>query len=118
MTGVISAIKHTAVAKRTTGSASVLPLVKSNAAVDAGTALSLGTGYAACDNTLQKNPDGNVAWTIAAMNALKVGARAETAAMRRGLILRVVGDRLVFAPPLVIGGRNRRYRRAIAARAG
>ena len=34
--------------------------------------------------------------------ALKVGARVESAAMRHGLILRVVGDRLVFAPPLVI----------------
>jgi len=32
----------------------------------------------------------------------KVGARVETAAMHHGLILRVVGDRLVFAPPLVI----------------
>ena len=35
-------------------------------------------------------------------SALKVGARTETAAMSHGLILRVVGDRLVFAPPLVI----------------
>src|SRR5438128_6303961 len=34
--------------------------------------------------------------------ALKVGARVEAAAMRHGLILRVVGDRLVFAPPLII----------------
>jgi len=34
--------------------------------------------------------------------ALKVGARIETAAMHHGLVLRVVGDRLVFAPPLVI----------------
>ena len=34
--------------------------------------------------------------------ALKVGARVEAAARRHGLILRVVGDRLVFAPPLVI----------------
>ena len=34
--------------------------------------------------------------------ALKVGARVDTAAARRGLILRVVGDRLVFAPPLII----------------
>jgi 4-aminobutyrate--pyruvate transaminase len=34
--------------------------------------------------------------------ALKVGARVEAAAMRHGLVLRVVGDRLVFAPPLVI----------------
>jgi 4-aminobutyrate--pyruvate transaminase len=34
--------------------------------------------------------------------ALKVGARVDAAAMRHGLILRVVGDRLVFAPPLVI----------------
>ena len=34
--------------------------------------------------------------------ALKVGARVEAAAKRHGLILRVVGDRLVFAPPLVI----------------
>ena len=35
-------------------------------------------------------------------SALKVGARVDTAAMRHGLILRVIGDRLVFAPPLVI----------------
>jgi 4-aminobutyrate--pyruvate transaminase len=35
-------------------------------------------------------------------SALKVGARVDTAAMGHGLILRVVGDRLVFAPPLVI----------------
>jgi 4-aminobutyrate--pyruvate transaminase len=34
--------------------------------------------------------------------ALNVGARVEAAARRHGLILRVVGDRLVFAPPLVI----------------
>jgi 4-aminobutyrate--pyruvate transaminase len=33
---------------------------------------------------------------------LKVGARVDAAATRHGLILRVVGDRLVFAPPLVI----------------
>jgi adenosylmethionine-8-amino-7-oxononanoate aminotransferase len=32
----------------------------------------------------------------------RVVARVDTAAMRHGLILRVVGDRLVFAPPLVI----------------
>jgi 4-aminobutyrate---pyruvate transaminase len=35
-------------------------------------------------------------------SALNVGARVEEAARRHGLILRVVGDRLVFAPPLVI----------------
>jgi 4-aminobutyrate---pyruvate transaminase len=51
-------------------------------------------------------------------SALKVGARAETAAMRHGLILRVVGDRLVFAPPLVIEvdeieGIGERLRRAL-----
>jgi 4-aminobutyrate--pyruvate transaminase len=34
--------------------------------------------------------------------ALGAGARVEAAARRHGLILRVVGDRLVFAPPLVI----------------
>jgi 4-aminobutyrate--pyruvate transaminase len=34
--------------------------------------------------------------------ALKVGTCVEDAAKNRGLILRVVGDRLVFAPPLVI----------------
>ena len=34
--------------------------------------------------------------------ALAVGARVEAAVRRHGLILRVVGDRLVFAPPLVI----------------
>jgi 4-aminobutyrate--pyruvate transaminase len=34
--------------------------------------------------------------------ALKVGARVEHAAKHHGLILRVVGDRLVFAPPLII----------------
>ena len=34
--------------------------------------------------------------------ALNVGARVDAAAKRHGLILRVVGDRLVFAPPLVI----------------
>ncbi len=33
---------------------------------------------------------------------LKVGTRVDAAAMRHGLIIRVVGDRLVFAPPLVI----------------
>jgi len=33
---------------------------------------------------------------------LGVGARVEAAAKRHGLLLRVVGDRLVFAPPLVI----------------
>ena len=34
--------------------------------------------------------------------ALNVGARIDAASRRRGLILRVVGDRLVFAPPLII----------------
>ena len=33
---------------------------------------------------------------------LNVGARVDAASRRRGLILRVVGDRLVFAPPLII----------------
>jgi 4-aminobutyrate---pyruvate transaminase len=35
-------------------------------------------------------------------SALNVGARVDEAAKRHGLILRVVADRLVFAPPLVI----------------
>lgn len=35
-------------------------------------------------------------------SALRVGARVDGAAARHGLILRVIGDRLVFAPPLVI----------------
>jgi adenosylmethionine-8-amino-7-oxononanoate aminotransferase len=35
-------------------------------------------------------------------SALKIGARVDAAALRHGLILRVVGDRLVLAPPLVI----------------
>ena len=34
--------------------------------------------------------------------ALKVGAMVDAAAMRHGLILRLIGDRVVFAPPLVI----------------
>ena len=34
--------------------------------------------------------------------ALRVGARLDAAATRHGLILRVIGDRVVFAPPLVI----------------
>ena len=34
--------------------------------------------------------------------ALNVGARVDAAAQRHGLLLRVIGDRLVFAPPLVI----------------
>ena len=33
---------------------------------------------------------------------LAVGQRVEAAAKRHGLIIRIVGDRLVFAPPLVI----------------
>jgi 4-aminobutyrate--pyruvate transaminase len=39
---------------------------------------------------------------IAFDSALKVGGRVDAAATRHGLIVRVVGDRLVFAPPLVI----------------
>ena len=35
-------------------------------------------------------------------SSLKVGARVDAAAMRHGLVLRVVGDRLVFAPSLII----------------
>ena len=31
-------------------------------------------------------------------SVLKVGARVDSAALRHGLIVRVVGDRLVFAP--------------------
>jgi 4-aminobutyrate---pyruvate transaminase len=34
--------------------------------------------------------------------ALNVGGRVDAASRRHGLILRVVGDRLVFAPPLII----------------
>ena len=34
--------------------------------------------------------------------ALGVGGRIGAAAQRHGLIVRVVGDRLVFAPPLII----------------
>jgi 4-aminobutyrate---pyruvate transaminase len=49
---------------------------------------------------------------------LKVGARVDAAALRHGLMLRVVGDRLVFAPPLVIEAHEieeigRRLRRAL-----
>jgi 4-aminobutyrate--pyruvate transaminase len=33
--------------------------------------------------------------------ALKVGARVDAAGTRHGLVLRIIGDRLVFAPPLV-----------------
>jgi 4-aminobutyrate--pyruvate transaminase len=39
---------------------------------------------------------------VAFDSSLKVGARVEAAAMNHGLVLRVVGDRLVFAPPLII----------------
>jgi len=39
---------------------------------------------------------------VAFDSTLNVGGRAGAAAKRQGLILRVVGDRLVFAPPLVI----------------
>jgi adenosylmethionine-8-amino-7-oxononanoate aminotransferase len=39
---------------------------------------------------------------IAFEPALNVGGRVDAAAKCHGLILRVVGDRLVFAPPLVI----------------
>ena len=51
-------------------------------------------------------------------SALKVGARVDAAAARHGLILRVVGDRLVFAPPLIIEADEireigRRLRRAL-----
>jgi 4-aminobutyrate--pyruvate transaminase len=35
-------------------------------------------------------------------SALNVGTRVDAAAQQHGLLLRVVGDRLVFAPPLVI----------------
>jgi 4-aminobutyrate--pyruvate transaminase len=35
-------------------------------------------------------------------SALNVGTRVDLAAQRHGLLLRVIGDRLVFAPPLVI----------------
>jgi 4-aminobutyrate--pyruvate transaminase len=35
-------------------------------------------------------------------SALNVGGRVDAASQRHGLLLRVVGDRLVFAPPLVI----------------
>ena len=34
--------------------------------------------------------------------ALKVGPRVDAAVKRHGLFLRTVGDRLVFAPPLII----------------
>src|SRR5215467_14082747 len=33
---------------------------------------------------------------------IDVGARVDAAAKQHGLLLRVIGDRLVFAPPLVI----------------
>jgi len=49
---------------------------------------------------------------------LKVGSRVDAAAMRHGLILRLIGDRVVFAPPLVIeedeiGEIGERLRRAL-----
>ncbi|HEY4922622.1 MAG TPA: aminotransferase [Xanthobacteraceae bacterium] len=55
--------------------------------------------------------------------ALKVGARVDAAGMRHGLILRVIGDRVVFAPPLVIeeddiGEIGARLRRALDEVAG
>jgi 4-aminobutyrate---pyruvate transaminase len=34
--------------------------------------------------------------------ALAVGSRVGAAAQRHGLVVRVVGNRLVFAPPLII----------------
>jgi adenosylmethionine-8-amino-7-oxononanoate aminotransferase len=34
--------------------------------------------------------------------ALNVGARVDAAAQSHGLLVRIIGDRLVFAPPLVI----------------
>ena len=51
-------------------------------------------------------------------SALKVGPRVDAAATRHGLILRVVGDRLVLAPPLIIevdeiNEIGRRLRRAL-----
>jgi adenosylmethionine-8-amino-7-oxononanoate aminotransferase len=60
---------------------------------------------------------------IAFDSALKVGGRVDAAAARRGLILRVVGDRLVFAPPLVIEAHEiqeigRRLQRALDDVAG
>jgi 4-aminobutyrate--pyruvate transaminase len=55
--------------------------------------------------------------------ALNVGGRVDAAAKRHGLILRVVGDRLVFAPPLVIEASDieeigRRLERALDEVAG
>jgi 4-aminobutyrate--pyruvate transaminase len=56
-------------------------------------------------------------------SALKVGARVDTAALRHGLIIRVINDRLVFAPPLVIESEDieeigQRLERALDAVAG
>ena len=51
-------------------------------------------------------------------SALNVGARVEAAAKRHGLILRVVGDRLVFAPPLVIEAPRSKKSASDLARAG
>jgi 4-aminobutyrate--pyruvate transaminase len=55
--------------------------------------------------------------------ALKVGGMVDAAAMRHGLILRLIGDRIVFAPPLVIeeddlGEIGARMRRALDEVAG
>jgi 4-aminobutyrate--pyruvate transaminase len=54
---------------------------------------------------------------------LKIGAMVDAAAMRHGLILRLIGDRVVFAPPLVIeedeiGEIGKRMRRALDEVAG
>ena len=55
--------------------------------------------------------------------ALKVGARVDAAGTRHGLVLRIIGDRLVFAPPLVaeeadIAEMATRLRRALDEVAG
>jgi 4-aminobutyrate---pyruvate transaminase len=47
---------------------------------------------------LMRDGDGRIPFD----GALNVGARVDAAAKNHGILLRVIGDRLVFAPPLVI----------------
>lgn len=73
----VLAVKHCLIARRTTGSASVVPLEKSGSALAAGSGATVTTDYGTqtIEQFLPSDPNGGAAWTASALNALKTGAR-------------------------------------------
>lgn len=70
--GVVSRVRAKA---SDLGVISLVPSVISNAVEDDGATAALGTGYNEYSDLLERNPDGNVAWTDSTVNALQLAYR-------------------------------------------